>query len=177
MCAPVKGNRISATDMSQSMMFCPGLILRIARPDPSGSPGPGASCAPSSGILNSMRPAWAAPTSSKATIGATMILSFLMASSFPASTEGYRTFEVLLRGFTVPSLRPDEAAAHFRGARDLAIVGVELIVQDEEALDLRARHHLVLSERSIHFGDMFLDHVIDQRMAGEFLIRYRIERV
>jgi len=33
-----------------------------------------------------------------------------VASSFPASTEGYRTFEALLREFTVPSLRPDEAA-------------------------------------------------------------------
>src|SRR5450759_3101390 len=40
----------------------------------------------------------------------------------------------------------DEAAADLLGAREFAVVGVAFIVQDEEALDLRARHHRVLSE-------------------------------
>ncbi len=35
----------------------------------------------------------------------------------------------------------DEAAAHLLRARQLAVVGVELLGQDEKALDLRARHH------------------------------------
>ena len=34
----------------------------------------------------------------------------------------------------------DEAAAHLLGAGQLAVVGVELLVQDQEAADLRARH-------------------------------------
>ncbi len=34
----------------------------------------------------------------------------------------------------------DEAAPHFLRARQFAVVGVEFLVQDQEALDLRAGH-------------------------------------
>ena len=40
----------------------------------------------------------------------------------------------------------DEAAADFLGARELTVVGIEFLVQDQEALDLRARHHLILRQ-------------------------------
>ena len=43
----------------------------------------------------------------------------------------------------------DEAAADFLRARELAVVGLEFLVQDQEALDLRARHHLVGGERAV----------------------------
>src|SRR5262249_7771716 len=39
-----------------------------------------------------------------------------------------------------PVALADEAAPHLVGARELAVVGVERLVQDEEAADLRARH-------------------------------------
>ena len=48
----------------------------------------------------------------------------------------------------------DEAAAHLLGPRHLAVVGVELLVQDQEALDLRARRHLVLGERAVGLLDV-----------------------
>ena len=34
----------------------------------------------------------------------------------------------------------DEAAAHLLRARQLAVIGIEFLVQDQEALDLRAAH-------------------------------------
>ena len=43
-------------------------------------------------------------------------------------------------------------------------------MQDEEALDLRARHHRLAGERAVHLVDMRRDHVVDERMAGEFLV-------
>ena len=64
----------------------------------------------------------------------------------------------------------DEAAAHLLGARQLAVVGVELLVQNEEAPDLRAGGHRVGGERAVGLLDVLRDHVIDQRMAGELLV-------
>src|SRR5690606_35362936 len=37
----------------------------------------------------------------------------------------------------------DEAPAHLARAGELAVVRIELLVQDEEAMDLRGRHHRV----------------------------------
>ena len=39
-----------------------------------------------------------------------------------------------------------EAPADLARPRQLAVVGIELLVQDEEALDLRAGHHFILSK-------------------------------
>ena len=64
----------------------------------------------------------------------------------------------------------DEPAADLQGARDLAVVGVEFLVQDQKALDLRTGHHLVGGQRVVHFGDMLFEHVVDERMAGELLV-------
>src|ERR1700680_1775105 len=38
----------------------------------------------------------------------------------------------------------NEAPAHFLGAGDLAVVGVELLVQNQEPADLRANHGLLV---------------------------------
>src|SRR5215470_9200612 len=48
----------------------------------------------------------------------------------------------------------DQAAAHLLRTSDLAVVGIELLVQDEKAPDLSAGHHLVLDQRAVHLGDM-----------------------
>src|ERR1700722_6252445 len=55
----------------------------------------------------------------------------------------------------------NEAAAHLLGAGQLAVVRVELLVQDQKAPDLRARHHLLVDERAIDLGDMLFQHVVD----------------
>ena len=44
-------------------------------------------------------------------------------------------------------------------------------MQNEEALHLRAGRHLVLGERAVGLLDVLLDHVIDQRMPGQLLVR------
>src|ERR671932_611391 len=64
----------------------------------------------------------------------------------------------------------DEAAADFLGARELAVVGVELLVQDKEAFHLRAAHARLACKRPVHLVDVLLDHVVDERMAGELLV-------
>ncbi len=43
-------------------------------------------------------------------------------------------------------------------------------MQDEEAPDLGARHHLLGRKRAVHLGDVLRQHVVDQRMAGQFLV-------
>ena len=65
----------------------------------------------------------------------------------------------------------DEAAAHLLGAGDLAVVGIELLVQDEKAPDLRTRHRLLLGERAVHLRHVLRQHVVDLRVAGQFLVR------
>src|ERR1700730_774155 len=64
----------------------------------------------------------------------------------------------------------DQATPHLHGAGQFAIVGVELLGQDQEAPDLRADQGTVAGERLIHLAYMRFDHVIDERVAGEFLI-------
>src|SRR5581483_10753640 len=49
----------------------------------------------------------------------------------------------------------DEAAADLLRAGDLAVVGVELLVQDQEAANLRARHGLLFDQRTVHGLDVF----------------------
>ena len=51
-----------------------------------------------------------------------------------------------------------------------AVVGIELLVQDQEALDLRAAHHRLGRKRAVHLVDMLGDHVVDEIVAGELLI-------
>ena len=65
----------------------------------------------------------------------------------------------------------DEAAAHLARARQLAVVGVELLVQDQEAPDLRARHRRARSA-SARFtsSTCFGDQVVDLRLAGQLLV-------
>src|SRR4051794_17430491 len=41
----------------------------------------------------------------------------------------------------------NEAAAHFLRPRDFAVIGVELLVQDEKAADLGAGHRVLVRER------------------------------
>src|SRR5579885_1058784 len=64
----------------------------------------------------------------------------------------------------------DEAAADLLRTCKLAVVSVEFLVQDEETLDLCAHHHLVGGQRLVHFRDVLLDHVVDERMLRELLI-------
>src|SRR6516225_5663668 len=64
----------------------------------------------------------------------------------------------------------DETAPNLLRPRDLAVIGVELLVQDEEAADLGARHCLLGRERPVHLLDVLRQHVIDQWMSGKLLI-------
>src|SRR5439155_26054798 len=64
----------------------------------------------------------------------------------------------------------DESATYLLGTRKFTVVGIELLVQNQEPLDLRACHHLVLGERAVHLRYMFFKHVVDKRVAGELLI-------
>ena len=64
----------------------------------------------------------------------------------------------------------DEAAAHLLGAGEFAVVGVELLGQDEEAPDLRAGHRGLAGERAVDRLDVAADQLRDLGMAGELLI-------
>src|SRR6266581_6048750 len=64
----------------------------------------------------------------------------------------------------------DEAAPHFLGTGELAVIRIELLVQHQEAPDLRPGHDCLPDQRPVHLVDVALDHVVDQRMAGELLI-------
>src|SRR5436305_693169 len=48
---------------------------------------------------------------------------------------------------------PDEAPAHLARARQLLVVGIELLVQDQEAMDLRVGDLGLLREIGIHLLD------------------------
>src|SRR5262245_30283765 len=64
----------------------------------------------------------------------------------------------------------DETTAHLLGARDFAVVGIELLMQDEKASNLRPRHGLLLRQRTVHLLHMFGEHVVDPRMRRQLLI-------
>src|SRR3954467_8691155 len=64
----------------------------------------------------------------------------------------------------------DEAAADLLGAGELAVVGFELLRQDQEAPHLGAAHARLLGQRPVHLVDMLLDHVVDERVTGELLV-------
>src|SRR5829696_3634238 len=65
----------------------------------------------------------------------------------------------------------DEAAADLLGAGELAVVGFELLRQDQEAPHLGATHAWFLGQLPVHLVDMLLDHVVDERVTGELLVR------
>ena len=52
----------------------------------------------------------------------------------------------------------------------LAIIRVQLLVQDQKAVDLTARQHFILRNARIHLFDMLLHRVVDMGMRGQFLI-------
>src|SRR5262249_10766885 len=64
----------------------------------------------------------------------------------------------------------DEAPANFLRARDFAVVGIELFVQDQEAPNLRTGHRLLLGQRPIHLLHVLGEHVVNARMGGQLLI-------
>ena len=84
--------------------------------------------------------------------------------------------DVALLGAVVERLdeRPvaigDEGAAHLLRARQLAVVGVELLVQDQEAPDLRGRHLRLLGQRPVELVDALGDHLVDLRVGGQLLV-------
>src|SRR6202035_3813499 len=55
----------------------------------------------------------------------------------------------------------DDAAAHLAGAPELAVIGVELLVQDEEAADLRGGKGGHAGKVAVGFRDAALDKVVD----------------
>src|SRR5215469_7335637 len=67
----------------------------------------------------------------------------------------------------------DEAAADLARPRQLAVVGVELLVEDEKAGDLRARKGRLLGEIAVHLLDAVLDEGIG-RIVGRKLLVARI---
>src|SRR5690242_631197 len=64
----------------------------------------------------------------------------------------------------------DEAAAHLARARELAVIGVELLVQDEKAVDLRAGEMRLGGEIAIDPLDAIAHEIMDRREAGQFLV-------
>src|SRR3954468_17839572 len=64
----------------------------------------------------------------------------------------------------------DEAASHFLRTGQFAVVGVQFLVQNEEALDLRPAHAGLRRQRAVHGVHVPGDHVVDERVSGEFLV-------
>src|SRR2546428_3376897 len=64
-------------------------------------------------------------------------------------------------------LLADVAAAHLTRPRDLLVVGVELLVQDQELPDLGPLEHLVLQQAAIDALDLLLDQLVDFRLLAE----------
>src|SRR3546814_8084197 len=64
----------------------------------------------------------------------------------------------------------DEPAAHLAGAGQLTVIGVELLVQHEEAAHLAARELRVAGEVAVHPRDLALDDLDDPGIGSEFLI-------
>src|SRR3546814_17304990 len=69
----------------------------------------------------------------------------------------------------------DEPAAHLAGAGQLTVIGVELLVQHEEAAHLAARELRVAGEVAVHPRDLALDDLDDPGIGSEFLIDDRSE--
>ena len=61
----------------------------------------------------------------------------------------------------------DGAPAHLARAGQLAIIGIQLLVQDQEASDLRTGQRRVLRQVAIHRGDVAGDQLIHLVAAGE----------
>src|SRR5579883_1772509 len=64
----------------------------------------------------------------------------------------------------------DEAPPDLAGAGQLAVIGVELLAQDEEAADLRAGQHRVARELAIDRLDMAADEVVNLGLGRELAI-------
>src|SRR3954449_10704944 len=64
----------------------------------------------------------------------------------------------------------DEAASHFLRTGQFAVVSVQFLVQNEEALDLRPAHAGLRRHRAVHGIHVPGDHVVDERVSGEFLV-------
>src|SRR5579885_328077 len=64
----------------------------------------------------------------------------------------------------------DEAAAHLARAGELAVIGVELLSQDEEALDLRAGEHRVLRQVAVDLLDAVADELVDLGLGRELAV-------
>ena len=61
----------------------------------------------------------------------------------------------------------DEAPAHLARAGDLLVVGVELLVQQEEPADLRARELGLAEEAPVHPLDLLPDQLVHLGLLGE----------
>src|ERR1700686_4277673 len=60
----------------------------------------------------------------------------------------------------------DEAAANLARARHLVVVGIELLVQYQEALHLRIGERAFLRELGVHLLDALADQSLDFRLGG-----------
>src|SRR6266850_62049 len=61
----------------------------------------------------------------------------------------------------------DVAAAHLARARELAVVGVELLLQYEETVDLRVAQRRVGGKVAVHLFHAFAHQLVDRRLRGE----------
>src|SRR5215472_11299369 len=57
----------------------------------------------------------------------------------------------------------DEAPAHLARARELVVVRIELLVQDEKAMDLRGGERAFAGKLGVHLFDAFADQRVDLR--------------
>src|SRR5712692_3679215 len=76
----------------------------------------------------------------------------------PAAIEGLDQRRVLLC---------DEAPPHLAGAGELLVVGVELLVKDQEAVDLRVGDLRLAGDVGVHFFHAFAHQLIDLVARGE----------
>src|SRR5260370_25064920 len=76
----------------------------------------------------------------------------------PAGIEGLDQRRVLLC---------DEAPPHLAGASELLVVGVELLVQEQEAMDLRIGDLRLAGEVGVHLFHAFAHQLIDLVARGE----------
>src|SRR5207302_2759382 len=64
----------------------------------------------------------------------------------------------------------DDAAAHLAGAGQFAVIGVQFLVQYQEAPDLRGGEAGLRSEVAVGLLDATLDQIVDQLVAGQLLV-------
>ena len=65
----------------------------------------------------------------------------------------------------------DETASNLLCACQLAVIGIEFLVEDQKPMDLRPAHARLGAERAVDRVHVLSNEIIDQGMARELLVR------